>query len=115
MHVTHFEDTLKIAKVGKRPKRGTKSSNFEASFFDRFWSPGALKMHPGGKGLFLMFFSVGIVDLVVVVVFLLVVVVVVVVVVVACVVVVAAVVVVDVVVVIVVVVVDAFVVAALFL
>ena len=33
MHVTLFEDTLKNVKVGKRPKRGTKSSNFGASFF----------------------------------------------------------------------------------
>ena len=32
MHVTLFEDTLKDAKVGKRPERGTKSSNFGASF-----------------------------------------------------------------------------------
>ena len=44
MHVTLFEDTLKNAKVGKRPKRGTKSYNFGASFFDRFLKPRRPKM-----------------------------------------------------------------------
>ena len=44
MHVTLFEDTLKNAKVGKRPKRGTKSYNFGASFFDRFLKPWRSKM-----------------------------------------------------------------------
>ena len=36
MHVTLFDDTVKNAKVGKRPKRGTKSSIFGASFFVPF-------------------------------------------------------------------------------
>ena len=36
MHVTLLEDTLKNAKVGKRPKSGTKSANFGASFFAPF-------------------------------------------------------------------------------
>ena len=44
MHVTLFEDTLKNGKVGKRPKRGTKSSNFGASFFDWFLEPRSPKM-----------------------------------------------------------------------
>ena len=44
MHVTLFEDTLKNAKVGKRPKRGIKSYNFWASFFDRFLKPRRPKM-----------------------------------------------------------------------
>ena len=44
MHGTFFEDTFKNAKVGKRPKRGTKSSNFGASFFDRFLESRSPKM-----------------------------------------------------------------------
>ena len=39
MHVTLCEDTVKNAKVSKRPKRGTKSSNFGASFFAWFLEP----------------------------------------------------------------------------
>ena len=39
MHVTLFEDTLKNAKVGKRPKRGTKSSNYGVPFFAPFLEP----------------------------------------------------------------------------
>ena len=44
MPVTLFEDTVKNAKVGKRPKRGTKSSNFGASFFDRYLEPRSPKI-----------------------------------------------------------------------
>ena len=38
MHVTLFEDTLKNAKVRNRPKRGTKTHNLGASFFDQFFN-----------------------------------------------------------------------------
>ena len=44
MHVTLFEDTVKNAKVGKRPKRGTKSSIFGASFFVPFFELQSPKM-----------------------------------------------------------------------
>ena len=49
MPVTLFEDTLKNVKVGKRPKRGTKSSNFGASFSDRFLEPRTPKIGPGRR------------------------------------------------------------------
>ena len=72
MHVTLFEDTLKNAKVGKRPKRGTKSYNFGASFFDRFLKPRRPKM---ALSLFVVVVVVFVVVAVVVVAFVVVVVV----------------------------------------
>ena len=72
MHVTLFEDTLKNAKVGKRPKRGTKSYNFWASFFDRFLKPRRPKM---ALSLFVVVVVVFVVVAVVVVAFVVVVVV----------------------------------------
>ena len=46
MHFLFVQNTLKNAKVWKRPRRGTKSSNFGGSFFDHFLDPGALENGP---------------------------------------------------------------------
>ena len=49
MHVTLFEDTLKNVKVGKRPKRGIKSSNFGAVISERFLESRTSKIGPWSR------------------------------------------------------------------